>query len=238
MTTTKTPNGISLGQQVTFMEFGKVITCTVIGLLDGGLRVMLDDGDGYIGYGVACRHVTPVATPAVEELTVGAKVTYSGNYNIPVEHIVIAVTPAGLRLDDGFGDIGYAVDPDQVTLVEAAPIVSKPASVAVVIPEPTPTTPAATPAPTTRRPPLLTKRPIPARSSQQMSPTAAHMIADLGCNAEIGRGRGPARLDVTQIRCLHDRGYLIALTDPRNHSRITGKGVQRALQLVTYTLAA
>lgn len=240
-TTTKTPNGIRIGQQVTFVEFGKPLTCTVVGIKDGGLRVKLDDGNGYIGYPVACQHVTPVvetsevveSTPAIKA---GDTVTYSGDYRTPVVHTVLAVTPTGLRLDEGFGDLGYAVDPSQVTLVTAAPAVVEPTP-APVAAEPTREAPAPVEAPTTRRPPMLTKRPIPARTSTRMSTTAAHVIADLGCSAEISRGRGHGRLDVTQIRCLHDRGYLIALTDPTNPNRITGaivtgKGVGRALEVL------
>lgn len=241
-TTTKTPNGIHLGQQVTFVEFSEPITCTVVGIKDAGLRVLLDDGNGYIGYPVACQRVTPVKveTPEVATTTpaikAGDTVTYSGDYRTPITHTVLAVTPTGLRLDEGFGDLGYAVDPSQVTLVTAAPTAVEPTPAPVAV-EPATEAPTPAAAPTTRRPPLLTKRPLPARTSTRMSKTAANTIADLGCSAEISRGRGHGRLDVTQIKCLHDRGYLIALTDPANPNRITGavitgKGVHRALEIL------
>lgn len=240
-TTTKTPNGIRIGDTVTYVEFGKPLTCTVVGIKDAGLRVLLDGGNGYIGYPVACQRVTPVVeTSEVVESTpdikAGDTVTYSGDYRTPVVHTVLAVTPTGLRLTEGFGDLGYAVDPSQVTLVTAAPTAVEPTPAPAAV-EPTPEAPAPVQAPTTRRPPLLVKRPTPARTSRQMSTTAANTIADLGCSAEISRGRGTGRLDVTQIKCLHDRGYLIALVDPNRPNRITGavitaKGVHRALEIL------
>jgi hypothetical protein len=172
-------------------------------------------------------------TPAIN---VGDKVSYSDNYNTPITHTVTAVTPTGLRLDDGFGDIGWAVPTDQVTLVEAAPA---PAPVVAPVPAEAPTAVASpdtiTTGGSTR---LLTRRPIPARTSTHMSKTAANVIVDLGYGAKVGRGRGFGKLSSTQISCLHARGYVMALVDPAKPNRIVGavitsKGVGRAQEILS-----
>lgn len=158
-------------------------------------------------------------------IKIGDLVSYA-EFGQPHTYRVTAIEDAGLRvrLDDGLGDLGYRVSTDLITLIEAAP--------APVVDEPTPVAPAPTPAAR----PLLVKRTLAPRTSRRMSPTAANVIADLGCSALVGRGRGAEKLDVRQILALHDRGYLIARISQATGrvvgAIVTARGVRRALEII------
>lgn len=170
------------------------------------------------------------ATPTT--LKVGDRVLYR-EFGEVLPYTVTEVTNTGrVRLNDGLGDLEYSVPESVVTLIESAPTTTE--STPIII------QPNTTPAPTAR--PLLVKRPTAPRTSRQMSTTAANTIADLGCSALIGRGRGHGQLDVRQILALHDRGYLIARVSQETgrivDAVITGKGVGRAAEVISAELNA